>query len=702
MSVNNNNRFSYVQAIGLQLEDNTLSFSPKTKKGGSSLDGENSQHFRDGASFSSDGTATIVVGPTDFGNLDWMLPGEQLKHEERSVAYERADRPGQLVAGHVLITNYRLRFESAWPQNESISFDVTLGCVSKVDKFGFRNVRRKGGGLSGNGDPYGIELNCKDMRNVRFIHRREAHSRRAMYNCLRKYAFPNTNRLPFFATLFCEKFNHDGWALFDVIKEFERQKVPQMAWRLSHINSEYKFAGTYPSLFFVPSDVFKCADPDEFLFSVAEFRSKQRIPVLSWFDCHTFAALVRSSQPLVGALSRKSADDEIYVEMIIGANPNSTSLIILDARPKINARANMANGGGFENYPCCAIQFMEIQNIHEVRKSLRRLKDACFPRIRQKYFQRTLEETKWLAHLQTILEAAAQAAREIRLKRNSVLVHCSDGWDRTAQITSLAMLQLDSFYRTIEGFAVLVDKEWCSFGHKFAQRIGHGQEKPDDAERSPIFVQFVDCVWQLYNQFTSAFEFNVRFLKTLLDELYSCRFGTFLYNNERERHDLEVKLNTVSLWSFILDNKQCFVNPKYDAEANLDDFMLQQSLVHPLFWTDYYCRYSQLVPHENEDVLSIMSSSKPNTPLGQMPPNEFGIEMDKKLEKNQGSDRNATVGISHNFDRIPSAIATQPLPKWKANGQKQAPQVLVSELKQHLRKQRHSPPESPTEQTTRV
>ena len=27
-------------------------------------------------------------------------------------------------------------------------------------------------------------------------------------------------------------------------------------------------------------------------------------------------------------------------------------------------------------------------------------------------------------------------------------------------------------------------------------------------------------------------------LKTILDELYACRFGTFLYNSEKERADL--------------------------------------------------------------------------------------------------------------------------------------------------------------------
>lgn len=36
-------------------------------------------------------------------------------------------------------------------------------------------------------------------------------------------------------------------------------------------------------------------------------------------------------------------------------------------------------------------------------------------------------------------------------------------------------------------------------------------------------------------QFPSAFEFNELFLITILDHLYSCLFGTFLYNSEQER-----------------------------------------------------------------------------------------------------------------------------------------------------------------------
>ena len=73
-----------------------------------------------------------------------------------------------------------------------------------------------------------------------------------------------------------------------------------------------------------------------------------------------------------------------------------------------------------------------------------------------------------------------------------MIVHCSDGWDRTTQLTALSMLLLDSYYRTMEGFEVLIEKEWLSCGHKFNDRIGHGDDKHNDADRSPVFLQFVN------------------------------------------------------------------------------------------------------------------------------------------------------------------------------------------------------------------
>ena len=113
-----------------------------------------------------------------------------------------------------------------------------------------------------------------------------------------------------------------------------------------------------------------------------------------------------------------------------------------------------------------------------------------------------------------------------------VLVHCSDGWDRTSLLTSLSQLCLDAYSRTIEGFIVLVEKEWLSFGHRFLDRLGHGHFSQ---ECSPIFLQFLDAVWQLVRQFPTHFQFDQRLLLWLHHTAYSGEFGTFYFNSEEER-----------------------------------------------------------------------------------------------------------------------------------------------------------------------
>ena len=65
---------------------------------------------------------------------------------------------------------------------------------------------------------------------------------------------------------------------------------------------------------------------------------------------------------------------------------------------------------------------------------------------------------------------------------------------------------LDAHYRTRHGFALLVEREFVQFGHRFALRHGLGQ---------PIFLQFLDAVWQMLRQHPTAFEFNGRYLDAL-------------------------------------------------------------------------------------------------------------------------------------------------------------------------------------------
>ena len=161
-----------------------------------------------------------------------------------------------------------------------------------------------------------------------------------------------------------------------------------------------------------------------------------------------------------------------------------------------------------------------------------------------------IERSHWLLHVRKVLVGAVKVARLVGVEHESVLVHCSDGWDRTAQLTALAQLLIDPHYRTIAGFNELIQKEWLSFGHKFSDRCSMvGQA--GSSEASPIFTQFLDCVWQLIQRAPSdAFEFTTAYLLAIHNAVANRRYGTFLCNTERERlQEHSLPSRTACLWA---------------------------------------------------------------------------------------------------------------------------------------------------------
>ena len=75
------------------------------------------------------------------------------------------------------------------------------------------------------------------------------------------------------------------------------------------------------------------------------------------------------------------------------------------------------------------------------------------------------------------------------------MICLEDGWDVTAQITSTVELLLDPYYRTIEGFSMLIEREWQSMGHRFTRRNNHTVD--DQTGFAPIFLQFLDVIHQV-------------------------------------------------------------------------------------------------------------------------------------------------------------------------------------------------------------
>ncbi|EMP26714.1 Myotubularin-related protein 12 [Chelonia mydas] len=105
--------------------------------------------------------------------------------------------------------------------------------------------------------------------------------------------------------------------------------------------------------------------------------------------------------------------------------------------------------------------------------------------------------------------------------------------DLCCVISSLVQVMMDSHYRTKFGFQSLIQKEWVMGGHCFLDRCNHLRQ--NDKEEAPVFLLFLDCVWQLVQQYPPAFEFTETYLTVLSDSLYIPIFSTFFFNSQHQK-----------------------------------------------------------------------------------------------------------------------------------------------------------------------
>lgn len=576
----------------------------------------------------------------------------------------------------------------------------------------------------GSGIPSSIRLRCRDFTFItfNFQHDKEA---RDVFESIRAL----TCRLGSIEKLYAFSYKGNaaeqavnGWEIYDAKAEWRRQGISDKGvdrgWRISRLNIDYGFSPTYPALITVPSSI-----SDNTLNYAGRYRSKVRIPVLTYIHPVNNCSITRSAQPMAGLRNNRSVQDEKLVSACFSASaqiedddPSSTPQskaspsssqadltlpntegdlsdterledelieatagdtkadlpqvygaqqhnLIVDARPTVNALAMQAVGLGsenMENYKCATKAYLGIDNIHVMRESLAKVIDAIkdgdltpLPPNRE-----LLAKSGWLKHITGLLDGAALIARQVGIHHSHVLIHCSDGWDRTSQLSALSQILLDPYFRTLEGFIVLVEKDWLSFGHMFQHRSGFlnsekwfvtqkdglagtaiqpgsedetrsdaienalasakrffnkkntdgdldsdgeiipfedtpkgkksggpGRDMPTGAtkpkETSPVFHQFLDATYQLLRQHPTRFEFNERFLRRLLYHLYSCQYGTFLYNNEKERMEARVKERTRSVWDYFLSRRAEFINEEYDGGEINDHKRGQERLIFP-------------------------------------------------------------------------------------------------------------------------
>lgn len=432
------------------------------------------------------------------------------------------------------------------------------------------------------------------------------------------------NLYAFIYTPASQEKNFNGWTLYDAQAEYERMGAlnGDGKWRMTTANKNHQLCPTYPKDLVVPGSI-----SDNVLTYAAKFRSKGRLPVLSYHLKLNHCTISRCSQPLVGIKKSRSMQDEAIASATWSTTEGPSGIrgaqadhLVVDLRPSTNAIAQIALGGGTENmdrYKPARKIYMGVDNLHVMRDALGRVVDS----LRHSDVgdeppnPNLLERSQWLRHLEILVNSSKEVVQQVYYKCSHVIVHCSDGWDRTPQITSLAMLCLDPYYRTYEGFMVLIEKEWVSFGHQFALRAdlvdpkwgANSDDEPEELDifknvtqflsettkgrqDGPIFQQFLDCVYQILCVFPNQFEFNERFLRRLLYHSYAGQYGTFLFNTEKDLLAHDAPQRTRSVWDYFLARRSQFVNPNYEKPSGNDDVLVIPSNWKPRWWAGSFGR----------------------------------------------------------------------------------------------------------------
>ncbi|KAK6233866.1 hypothetical protein QUC31_006272 [Theobroma cacao] len=612
-----------------------------------------------------------VTRSVSHANLEFLLEAERVVEEGHGVVLVNTDE-----AGTLFVTNFRLLFLSEGTRNIVPLGTIPLATIEKLNKMVVK-IQSAPRQTDKSSSRRLLQIIGKDMRVIVFGFRPRTKQRRVIFDALSRCTKPARIWDLYAFTCGPSKFSNPNPKVrllneyFRLLgKGFHRASMNMIEdgsftlsndlWRISDMNTNYTMCQSYPFALIIPKNI-----SDEEVIQASTFRARCRIPVVSWCHPGTGAVLARSSQPLVGLMMnmRSNTDEKLVAALctqLVDGQGSRRKLYIADARPRKNALANGAMGGGSEsssNYFQSEIVFFGIDNIHAMRESFARLREyldthgAASSDGMSSFLRHggwtwgggnlssmsasvsTLGDSGWLIHVQSVLAGSAWIAARVALESASVLVHCSDGWDRTSQLVSLANLMLDPYYRTFTGFQALVEKDWLAFGHPFSDRVGmpsisgtsfeltrqsstgsfssspmrqsSGSFTPQASNSShaqnnysPIFLQWVDCVSQLLRMYPFAFEFSSTFLVEFLDCVLSCRFGNFLCNSEKERQQCGVYDACGCLWAYLADlrssegSSHAHCNLFYDPLKHNGALLPPAAALAPTLWPLFHLRWA--------------------------------------------------------------------------------------------------------------
>ncbi|KAJ8396594.1 hypothetical protein AAFF_G00016600 [Aldrovandia affinis] len=511
-----------------------------------------------------------------------LLPGEVVFCSASPImkcAQEDLSQRG--VFGTLLCTNFRISFitDEVSVEETALLFrnklygqnDIPLSCVDLIYAGYDEKKKLITRAQVKNKYPPKIIIHCKDLRVFHFslAFAKEEEAKKIFQGIVHHSLEPKSLKCVF-AFPYCEKTSpspetqrKQRTIMFNTAEDWmEEMRRTKGNCKLLRENENFGVSQKLPQFFIVPSLV----SPED----LPKFQGKG-IPIWCWSHHSGCALFKMASLPLI--------EEDIGSQTIKG---------YLDRMLTAVAQNHL--------YSVKTEELSEtLPSIQDIQQSYNKFKHFFlidgtteFWLSDVKWFS-SLENSGWLDIIRQCLHKSVEIVECLEKENTNVLIMEEDGSDLCCVISSLVQLMLDPHYRTLTGFQSLVQKEWIAGGHNFLDRCNHLRHKEKELQ-SPVFLLFLECVWQLLQQHGPAFQFSETYLTVLSDSVNVAIFSTFLFSSPYQRVTSTkadsprtqrglLNLPTVWDWSLQFDcqAQDLFTSPLYTESPKPDRAMRRSS-----------------------------------------------------------------------------------------------------------------------------
>ncbi|XP_078077346.1 myotubularin-related protein 12 isoform X3 [Mustelus asterias] len=520
----------------------------------------------------------------------FLLPGELVICEANTVVkYSREDSLQRGFYGKLVCTNFKISFLSAEQLMDEVEQsyrnklmgenDISLHCVDQI--FGVYDDKKKPllPGAVKNKIPEKLLLYCKDFRVFHFgLRYTKEEDAKRLIRAIVHYCLNPTSLKCLFA------FSYVGAAgglkvgplgieeepptiMFETKNDWKTELDRTgglLTYRIISSNENYKISTRLPQFFAVPSSV---ADDD-----IKKYKGKG-IALWCWSHSSGCALLKMAASP-------ETADD----------STSQMDKAWIDRQLQVLGETHHLNHT-FRT----EILSATLPTLQEIQAFYSRFKQLFLPDNAAEFWESdikwlsVLENASWLEAIRQCLKKALDIVECLEHHNASVVLVEENCSDLCCLISSLVQVIIDPYFRTISGFQSLIQKEWVMGCHCFLDRCNLLRNNDKEA---PVFLLFLECVWQLLQQYPPAFEFTETYMTILSDSMYIPIFSTFLFNSpwqrdnnqmldeDRRMRSRSLKLPSVWEWSVQFENsvQALFYNPLYIGKPKTDKPQRQMSL----------------------------------------------------------------------------------------------------------------------------